>query len=692
MAKRFRVSTLSKGRLRGRLALLFAALAVPTGLLAWQAWGQLRWEAFHHYRELAEDLTQTIDGALAGMIADTEARSFADYSFLVVEGDTQSNFLTRSPLSAFPVNGALPGVVGYFQLDGEGRFSTPLLPANGTAPAAVGLPPEELALRQQLAQRILAVLSDNRLVQASPPHAQREDDDMPAEARPRAPERRVGAQAAFDELSRARESKAAPAAAAADAGSEAAGDAAGSARASDGLASSLGKVADLNLETPYRDEPEEQATAGAPRVQQAARNARKERVALPETRPAASPESAVPGIVGTYGQDVRIDTFQSEIDPFEFSLLDSGHFVLFRKVWRDRERFIQGMLIERDAFLAQVVDARFPDSPTAGMSDLLVAWDDDVIHSGRGEDALRYTSGTLQSPAPLLYRSRLSSPLDRLELIYRIRHLPPGPGASVLAWVTVVIAAVLCGGFLLLYRLGAGQIDLARQQQDFVSAVSHELKTPLTSIRMYGEMLKEGWADPDKRQQYYEYIHDESERLARLIANVLQLASITRNEPKLESKPVEAGRLMTVVEKRIASQVRNAGFELVIERDGDTDHATVHVDTDCFMQIVINLVDNAIKFSGKSSRRSIVLSTGRSASGAVRFAVRDFGPGVPKNQMKKIFRLFYRAGNELTRDTVGTGIGLAIVHELTLAMGGRVDVVNRHPGAEFIVELPSKSP
>jgi signal transduction histidine kinase len=76
------------------------------------------------------------------------------------------------------------------------------------------------------------------------------------------------------------------------------------------------------------------------------------------------------------------------------------------------------------------------------------------------------------------------------------------------------------------------------------------------------------------------------------------------------------------------------------------------------------------------------------SNGQVHFGVRDFGPGVPKDQMKKIFELFYRSESELTRETVGTGIGLAIVHQLCLAMGGSVDVVNRNPGAEFVIGFP----
>src|SRR5690606_27385511 len=119
----------------------------------------------------------------------------------------------------------------------------------------------------------------------------------------------------------------------------------------------------------------------------------------------------------------------------------------------------------------------------------------------------------------------------------------------------LILAAVLCGGVLLMYRFGVGQIRLTRQQQDFVSAVSHELKTPLTSIRMYGEMLKAGWADDAKKQIYYDYIHGEAERLSRLIENVLQLARLTRNGETVELERIKAAELLDIVRSKIDSQV-----------------------------------------------------------------------------------------------------------------------------------------
>jgi signal transduction histidine kinase len=323
------------------------------------------------------------------------------------------------------------------------------------------------------------------------------------------------------------------------------------------------------------------------------------------------------------------------------------------------------------------------------MSELVIAYYDDVLRGPVGQ-AAGYPTRREELEGTLLYRGRLSAPLDSLGLIYSIRHLPPGPGAQVLGWVTLLLAAAFLGGFFALHRLARGQLRLARQQQDFVSAVSHELKTPLTSIRMYGEMLKEGWAGDDKRQQYYEYIHDESERLTRLISNVLQLASITRNETNLAMRPRTVGELMDSVETKVPSQVQRAGFDVVFDRDERAERALVVLDEDCFLQIVINLVDNAIKFSAGASDKRIEIGSRRFGHTQVVFSVRDFGPGVPKDQMKKIFELFYRSENELTRETVGTGIGLAIVHQLSVEMQGSVDVVNRNPGAEFRVSFPTE--
>ena len=723
-----------KGRLKGLLALFFLALAVPTGVLLFQAYSQLKWEAFHQYRGMAEELTTRINQNLVERVSIAEARSFADYTFLIVSGDPNSNFVQRSPLSELPVTQDLPGVIGYFQVGTAGELSTPLLPQGTADPATFGIANAEYEQRLQLTKQIQAILSDNRLVRqqsagprrglatlpAAPADSleevETEEDrqrelsevvtgfareavgdrdsieghtESPAESAAYSNE--VYGQAVFDELSSPKKNT--------DDQFEAGGfggeTLAGTLESKEKF-NTLGKVADLKLDAELQKKSEiveksqsDRAFSDDQRLYAASRTKRREQSALPESEPpAASPVGRKPVANLAVTTDLRISTFESEVDPLEFSPLDSGHFVLFRKVWRGGERYIQGLLIDSQAFAQNAFDLRFDDTGLSDVSDLILGYQDDVIHRRAGGLNSSYPTSPQAFAGALLYRSRLSAPFDSLELIYSINGLPPGPGASVLGWVTLVLTIVFLGGFYTLYRLGVSQINLARQQQDFVSAVSHELKTPLTSIRMYGEMLKEGWAEPEKQQQYYEFIHDESERLTRLISNVLQLAKITRNEPQFDLQAVTVSELMSQIESKISSQVQTAGFELEFHKDESADRAVIKIDVDCFAQIIINLIDNAIKFSRDAEEKRIEIASTPTSDGMVRFTVRDFGPGVPKNQMKKIFQLFYRSESELTRETVGTGIGLAIVHQLSQAMNGKVDVFNMEPGAEFRLMFP----
>ena len=459
-------------------------------------------------------------------------------------------------------------------------------------------------------------------------------------------------------------------------------------------ASKLGRVEDLQLDYRYQSESadavQRQVMREAP---VAVKRARKERSALPEAADASgslfsspSSEADTPA-QSRLKSEIRIRTFESEIDPFEFSLLDSGHFVLFRKVWRDGQRYIQGALIEQQPFVQGLIETMFLDTALSNMSDLLVAYRGDVVSAFSGQAAREYLASAEDLRGTLLYQTRLSAPLGDMDLILSVNRLPAGPGGRVISWVAAILFMVLCSGFYLMYRLGAKQIDLTRQQQDFVSAVSHELKTPLTSIRMYGEMLREGWATEEKKAVYYDYIFDESERLSRLIANVLQLARMTRNNLVVETKAITVAELMDGVRSKVSSQIERADFELKMHCEPDAEAVTIEADPDWFIQIFINLVDNAIKFSAGAEQKVIDIGCQRLRDGSVQFSVRDYGPGVPADQMKKIFKLFYRSENELTRETVGTGIGLALVHQLARAMGGQVDVVNREPGAEFRLNI-----
>ncbi len=714
-----------KRRLRLLLALFFLALAVPAAVLILEAFSQLKWEAVHRHRELAAELTARIDSELTAVIDAEEARSFADYGFLVVSGDPASSFVQRSPLSAYPVASPIPGLIGYFQVDAEGRFSTPLLPPPGSMPQSHGISDRELDERLAQQERVQRVLSANRLVQAGSVDRDRRGarseaglggvaDDAQRDTKVRLETYPLSAQESASQLT------AVSAAGELD-------DAPGNLPKSEQVPRSqvgfdelnappalapravgkLGRVEDLKLDAPYRSKiaAARQSPAVPGEVTTLEKSARKERGALPEAPLASVPEEAAAytaeGKAATAAQ-VRantlpratgpIRTFESEVDPFEFSRLQSGHLVLFRKVWREDQRYIQGALLEPEEFLHAVFQSAFLGTGLSRMSDLILAYDGEVVSAFSGKVPRGYLTSAEELRGALLYQTRLSAPLSHLEMIFSITRLPAGPGAGVVTWVASSLTVVLLVGFYLMYRLGARQIDLTRQQQDFVSAVSHELKTPLTSIRMYGELLREGWASEEKKRVYYDYIHEESERLSRLIGNVLQLARMTRNDTGVELRPVTVAELMDGVRSKVSSQIDRAGFVLNLSCEPRAGSVTIEVDPDRFTQIVINLVDNAIKFAAQAQTKSIDISAQRSSEGRVEIAVRDYGPGVQRDQMKKIFKLFYRSETELTRDTVGTGIGLALAHQLARTMKAEIDVVNRSPGAEFRVSFPAVGP
>ena len=373
----------------------------------------------------------------------------------------------------------------------------------------------------------------------------------------------------------------------------------------------------------------------------------------------------------------------------EFALLDSGHFVLFRRVYRQGERQVQGILIEQTDFIERQVATAFRESSLASMSRLLVAYRGEILRRFDPDYSRLYRPTSSREAGELLYQGRVVAPFGDLELIFSLARLPLGAGGQVIIWSALVLALVLVGGCFMIWRLGRRQLALARQQQDFVSAVSHELKTPLTSIRMYGEMLREGWADEDKRRSYYDFIFHEAERLTRLINNVLQLARLSRNEQTASLSPMRVADALRELKPRLESQIEPTGFELVIDGDEDAAAVSIDIDMDGFIQIFTNLVDNAVKFSAAAKRKQIGLRYRRLRDGRIQFAVRDYGPGIAPDQMKKIFTLFYRSENELTRETVGTGIGLALVRQLAAAMQAEVDVVNNNPGAEFHIRFPA---
>ncbi len=253
--------------------------------------------------------------------------------------------------------------------------------------------------------------------------------------------------------------------------------------------------------------------------------------------------------------------------------------------------------------------------------------------------------------------------------------------------VAVVLVAVTLG-LVSLWCNAAAQVRLARKKDDFISAVSHELRTPLTSIRMYAEMLENKWVkSQDKAAEYYRNMRQESERLSRLVENVLDFSRIQRGRKKYAFNVGDINECVARVVAMMAPYAAEKGFSIKTE-PGEI--APSAFDNDAVTQIVVNLLDNAIKYARNADDRAIMVRT-RSDGPFVLIEVEDRGPGVPVRQRKKIFDAFYRAEAEATRETTGTGLGLALVKKFAEAHNGFVEIINVRPtGAIFRVGLDAR--
>jgi signal transduction histidine kinase len=678
------LQTPDKRRLRRWLTVFFLALAVPSAVLIVHSYQQLRWESLIQVRGRAEDLAARADGRLQAVIRAEEARSVVDFDFLVVAGDPTAGFVQRSALSAIPADSTLPGLIGYFQVDEDGEFSTPLLPRSDVEPGAFGLSAEDLEARSRLARKVWQILASNQLV---------EDAEDRARASAREPSgRQAPAAAKADQLSNlADESIAGTAFAEQDLATDST-----ALLAFDSLQRADSRLPDFasgrpsltQSRAPPAVEPRAQDTASTSAksvgIEGRGPGARRERVVAPVQ------SAAVEAEVLESRSSIPLRIFYSEVESFRFNLLNSGQIVLYRNVWRDGTRVVQGALIDPEEFLGDTVAVEYAADSLQRISDLVIDYQGQRLATYDAASN-RYDSDPGGGEATPLYDTRLSAPLNDLELSFRALRLPAPPGRWLIVALALALTLVLLGGFSLLYRLGCRQIDLARQQQDFVAAVSHELKTPLTSIRMYGEMLREGWVGEDKKPLYYQYIHDESERLSRLINNILQLSRVTRQELQLHLIVITVGELLDAARSAMASCVERGGFILRLDCDESVSASRLRVDPDAFVQIFINLVDNAVKFAAHSDPKVVEVGCRNEGEGRVCFRVRDYGPGIAAGEMQAIFGLFYRSDSERLREIPGTGIGLALVSRLTAAMDGEIEVLNQKPGAEFRLFFPVHS-
>jgi signal transduction histidine kinase len=251
---------------------------------------------------------------------------------------------------------------------------------------------------------------------------------------------------------------------------------------------------------------------------------------------------------------------------------------------------------------------------------------------------------------------------------------------------TVVFATMLLGLTFYLILI-IKEVRLNTRQANFVDSVTHELKSPIASLKLYLETLEMRAVTPEQRTQFYRVMDHELERLDHLISQLLEVGRLDAIGEQAEPEDVPLVPLLKKCAESICAHHQRVPEQTV---SFDVQPAVVHARPLVLESVFRNLLDNAVKYGDDPPKVEVhVRVTDR---GRVVTRVADNGGGVPPELRKRIFQMFFRAGSELTRRQKGTGLGLYIVHTLVRQMKGRITVQDRtgQPGSVFEVDLPGR--
>ena len=253
-------------------------------------------------------------------------------------------------------------------------------------------------------------------------------------------------------------------------------------------------------------------------------------------------------------------------------------------------------------------------------------------------------------------------------------------------WLVVLCLAliVICGSLLISYA--NREYTQALRKSTFVSQVSHELKTPLTSISLHADLLESSNLSGEKRLKFSTVIAQECSRLTRMIDNLLSLSSLENDKIMIHPQAFDVCECIQEIIAELKPTARQSGID--IEFETREANITADADPDLFRQSLINLIDNGMKYAASGKTISIEAEKG---NGVLQVMVSDSGPGIPNSIRKKIFEPFFQEKSDLNNKNSGVGLGLSISRQALQQMGG--DLVlnsNYTQGAQFIIKLPVK--
>ena len=629
------------------MILFVILISLPLAFVAWRTYGALNRESQSQVRFFAEQLLDEIENGLSDLVRREEDRAVDEYRHTMVQPDGYR----ISPLADLP---AERFILGYFQNNPDGSFQTPLVEDGKDVPS-------------RLMERVVQMETVNQRFNQRKRFARKPSPLETEMSQPVLPEAKEGATFADRFLKTYPRKKTKTAL-----GQK-------HARVEEITADQAMNLARQKVEPPasgVKERPEaEQEAVEAMSPSSAWRS-----VPSYPAMDSAGTQQAMQPSGGKYAPGRS--RFQVEVAPLQTVVMDENSVFVFRRIAIDGQIYRQGFVIQLEPFLDHLLATFYDPQPIARYSRLI------LNSAGLAASRNRHTTTHTDPSAGIRITARtFPAPFDFLTAEMKRLSLPPSPARRVLTLALAAVGVVMVAGLVMIYHNARAVMELSERRSHFVSAVTHELKTPLTNIRMYIEMLEQRIAaTPEREQEYLGILASESTRLSGLINNVLELSRLEKQTRRFELSEGDLSDVLADVQSIMAESLAREGFSLTID---STDLPVFAYDREVLVQVLVNLLENSIKFGRHLPEKRINIAV-KVVGGWINIMVSDTGPGIPKHALKKVFDDFYRVDNDQMRVIGGTGIGLALVKKMMLAMGGRVQAKKNHgPGCTIILNLPS---
>ncbi|MBT8361937.1 MAG: HAMP domain-containing histidine kinase [Deltaproteobacteria bacterium] len=643
------------------ILVFFVAISIPLAFVIWQTYTGLEQEERGQLEFFSEALFDQMEKELAELVQEEENRAVDEYQYFLAQPfEREQSPQQLSPLAELVYE---KYILGYLQNNPDGSFQTPLIADMGSIPENK----QTVVLQLQEANRIF-----NNKKYSLP--RQHESETTAEQKRAEDTTAKDNVKASFSERYLARSKT--------EAGKIYLGKKQQrveeiSAEQVFNVASEDESIGPSSQEATGISTPSSAATRRSDSVSKddAVREQRKPSLADADLKEQNGPQNEAAVSVS---QQMK---FQVEVAPFQSVSIKDDQVYIFRRIAVNNQIYRQGFILLVEPFFEHLVSSHFIQQPLAGYTAIQLQRRD------QGQKRNIVQAGVSGVSTSFIAERVFPAPFDFLSVTLRAAKIPPSPARGPLRIALVLLGMSLFLGLFAIYQSARTIVLMSERRSQFVSSVTHELKTPLTNIQMYIEMLEQGIAaTPEREQEYLTILHSESRRLSGLINNVLELAKLEKKQRNFHMQEGQLTDVLTEVTRIMAEKLKQEGFTLEIQA---SEIPLISYDREVLIQVMINLIENSIKFGRKSTTRQIIIKLD-TQDHHVQIAVSDSGPGIPRHALKKIFDDFYRVDNDLTRSTGGTGIGLALVKKFITAMGGSVYAVNNAgPGCTITLLLHS---